>query len=164
MNQSPECDHTALVYTQDIRAYLTTWILHENKREESFHFQLQDFVAASIRTLLDNNRSIKIVLVVVIKRKPRKRKTTTMPASNAKKVLVVGATGATGKHVVQMLLDQGQNVVAVARSEEKMKSLLRQEDYGDKLTVEEVSISELTPQQFQELTKGCDAVVRYVKD
>ena len=86
-----------------------------------------------------------------------------MPSSS-KRVLVVGATGATGKHVVQMLLDQGQTVVAVARSEEKMKSLLRQEDYGDKLIVRELSLSDLTPQQFQELTQGCDAVVRYVQE
>ena len=87
-----------------------------------------------------------------------------MPSSTTKKILVVGATGATGKHVVQQLVDQGQTVVAVARSEEKMKSLLRQEDYGDKLIVKELSLSELSPPQFQELTKGCDAVVRYVED
>lgn len=84
-----------------------------------------------------------------------------MPAAT-KKVLVVGATGATGKHVVQCLLDKGHNVVAVARSQEKMMSLLTQKDYSKNLTVEELSISDLSPSQSQELTKGCDAVVRYV--
>ena len=64
---------------------------------------------------------------------------------SAKRILVAGATGATGKHVVQMLLNKGQTVVAVARSEEKMMSLLQQKDYGDKLTVKEVSISDLEP-------------------
>jgi len=81
-----------------------------------------------------------------------------MPSKN--KVLVVGATGATGKHVVQMLLDKGQHVVAVARSEEKMRSLLVQKDYGDSLFVKEASISDLNPEDFKELTVGCDAIVR----
>jgi nucleoside-diphosphate-sugar epimerase len=84
--------------------------------------------------------------------------------TTAKKVLVVGATGATGKHVVQMLLDQGQTVVAVARSQEKMKSRLQQKDYGGKLIVKELSLLDISPQQFQELTTDCDAVVRYVYD
>jgi nucleoside-diphosphate-sugar epimerase len=83
-----------------------------------------------------------------------------MPLFPSKKVLVVGATGATGKHVVQFLLDQGNNVVAVARSEEKMKSLLTQKDYSKNLTIEELSVSDLSPSEIQELTKGCDAVVR----
>jgi nucleoside-diphosphate-sugar epimerase len=85
-----------------------------------------------------------------------------MPASSIKKVLVVGATGATGKHVVQFLLDKGHNVVAVARSEEKMRSLLKQQDYGNNLTVKELSISDVEPSEMRELTKGCDAVVRCV--
>jgi uncharacterized protein YbjT (DUF2867 family) len=79
---------------------------------------------------------------------------------STKKVLVVGATGATGKHVVQFLLDKGHTVVAVARSQEKMQSLLVQKDYGDSLVVKEASISDLTIDDFKELTENCDAVVR----
>ena len=83
-----------------------------------------------------------------------------MPFPSVQKVLVVGATGATGKHVVRMLLDKGHQVVAIARSEEKMRSLLPSDNnYGDRLTVEQLSISDLTPQQYKDLTKDCDAVV-----
>jgi len=87
-----------------------------------------------------------------------------MPSSsttNKKKVLVVGATGRTGKHVVQMLLNQGHSVVAVARSEEKMMSLLVQKEYGSNLIIKELSLPDLTSQDCQELTQDCDAVVRY---
>jgi putative NADH-flavin reductase len=88
-------------------------------------------------------------------------------SSHAKKILVVGATGATGKHVVQFLLNKGQNVVAVARSEEKMMSLLvtpHEGDYSKNLTIKELSISALRPSQLQELTGGCDAIVRCVDE
>jgi NAD(P)-dependent dehydrogenase (short-subunit alcohol dehydrogenase family) len=82
-----------------------------------------------------------------------------------KKVLVVGSTGATGKHVVQFLLNQGHHVVAVARSKEKMMSVLstqNQDENRKNLTVKEMSISMLSPTEGQELTGGCDAIVRYV--
>jgi NADPH:quinone reductase-like Zn-dependent oxidoreductase len=82
-----------------------------------------------------------------------------------KKVLVVGSTGATGKHVVQFLLNKGHHVVAVARSKEKMMSVLstpNQDENRKNLTVKEMSISKLNPTEGQELTGGCDAVVRYV--
>jgi nucleoside-diphosphate-sugar epimerase len=91
-----------------------------------------------------------------------------MTASTTKKVLVVGATGATGKHVVQSLLDKGRRVVAVARSEEKMMSLLKQSNTGDvhdsRLEIKELSISDLNKEEYQELTKDCDAIVWYVRN
>jgi short-subunit dehydrogenase len=83
-----------------------------------------------------------------------------------KKVLVVGATGATGKYVVNFLLNKGHNVVAVARSEETLMSLLlaqTKDDYSRNLTVKELSISLCSPFEIQGLTEGCDAVVRYVE-
>ena len=82
-----------------------------------------------------------------------------MTSDSAKKVLVVGATGATGKHVVQMLLDKGQKVHVIARSKDKMLSLLKEKDYGDNLSVTEASFLDLTEEQLQEKTKDCQAVV-----
>lgn len=87
----------------------------------------------------------------------------TAASSSSKKVVVIGATGATGKYVVQMLLDNGgYNVVAVARSKEKMLSLLDQKDYGDKLVVQEASLMDLSTTELKDLTDGCIAVVRLV--
>jgi nucleoside-diphosphate-sugar epimerase len=83
----------------------------------------------------------------------------TMTSNPAKKVLVVGATGATGKHVVQMLLDKGQQVHVVARSKDKMLSLLKEKDYGDNLSVTEASFLDLTEGQLQDYTKDCQAIV-----
>ena len=72
--------------------------------------------------------------------------------------LVVGATGATGRHVVQMLLDKGQKVRAIVRSKERMERLLVG-DFGDRLEITEASLLVLDDTVLQELTKGCDAVV-----
>lgn len=76
-------------------------------------------------------------------------------------VLVVGATGDTGKHVVQMLLDKGKNVRVIARSKEKMLSVLKDDadDYGDRLVVTEASLLDLTDEQLKEEVKNCQAVV-----
>lgn len=76
------------------------------------------------------------------------------------KVLVVGASGATGKHVVQMLLDKGQRVQVIARSKEKMLSILSDGDYGvDNLSITEGSLLDLTDEQLEEQTQDCQAVV-----
>lgn len=75
------------------------------------------------------------------------------------KVLVVGATGATGKHVVQMLLDKGQNVHVIARSKEKMLGLLKEQDYGDHLTITEGSLLDLKDEEISEKTKDCQAII-----
>lgn len=76
------------------------------------------------------------------------------------KFLVVGATGNTGKHVVQMLLDKGQTVNVIARSKEKMLSLLKEENYSDRLNITEGSLLDLKDEEFSEITKNCKAVVR----
>eukprot|EP00534_Pseudo-nitzschia_fraudulenta_P016458 CAMPEP_0201251800 /NCGR_PEP_ID=MMETSP0852-20130820/66544_1 /ASSEMBLY_ACC=CAM_ASM_000632 /TAXON_ID=183588 /ORGANISM="Pseudo-nitzschia fraudulenta, Strain WWA7" /LENGTH=380 /DNA_ID=CAMNT_0047551419 /DNA_START=196 /DNA_END=1339 /DNA_ORIENTATION=- len=84
----------------------------------------------------------------------------------AHKVLVFGATGATGKHVVRKLLDRGDTtVVAVARSKEKMVGLLKkdadkeEDETNENLVVEELALTDLSPKNFDELTEGCSAVV-----
>eukprot|EP00980_Cylindrotheca_fusiformis_P012318 scaffold3015_cov122-Cylindrotheca_fusiformis.AAC.13 len=75
------------------------------------------------------------------------------------KIFVAGATGATGKHVVQMMLDKGNSVVAVARSKDKMASLLKEKDYGDRLHIHEASLLDLSDDELATLTKDCTAVV-----
>jgi hypothetical protein len=78
-----------------------------------------------------------------------------------KTVLVVGATGATGRHVVQQLLDKGHNIKAVVRSETRMKELLTADttEYGDRLSLTEASILDLSDDQLKNLVQGTDAVV-----
>ena len=77
------------------------------------------------------------------------------------KILVVGSTGATGKHVVRMLLDQGDTqVVALTRSKDKLLNLLNIGDKTENLTVKENSIGNLSAEELKDLTKGCSAVVR----
>jgi len=99
-----------------------------------------------------------------------------------KKVLVLGGTGATGKHAVRMLMDRGDTtVVALARSREKMTSLLNELDDKDedgdgdgdgnlddeeqkkkameRLTVKEASVADLSSDDIGELTKDCDAII-----
>jgi len=83
-----------------------------------------------------------------------------------KSVLVVGATGATGKHVVQFLLDQDHYLVkVVARSKDRMLSLLSSEQPSaaardhPKLEITEASIMDMTQDELDELVQNCDAVV-----
>lgn len=83
-------------------------------------------------------------------------------APTTHKILVVGSTGATGKHVVQMLLDRGDTeVIAVARSKDKLMGLMRngKEQSVQNLTVKEAGISKLTGDELKVLTEGCTAVV-----
>ena len=82
------------------------------------------------------------------------------------KVLVVGSTGATGKHVVKMLLDRGDTeVTAITRSEDKLMGLLKngEEKSMDNLTVVEGGIKEMSIDYLTTLctNAGCTAVVRY---
>lgn len=76
-------------------------------------------------------------------------------------VLVVGATGATGKQVVQQLLDKGHNIKAVVRSKERLQSQLTSpaQKYGDRLSLTEASLLDLNDDQFKSLVQGTDAVV-----
>ena len=86
-------------------------------------------------------------------------------AANKTTTLVVGATGATGKWVVKLLLDQGHNVKVVVRSKERMLAALQElsEDDTttplDHLSTTEASLLDLSDDQLQEQVKDCDAVV-----
>jgi nucleoside-diphosphate-sugar epimerase len=87
--------------------------------------------------------------------------------SPPKKVLVVGATGATGKWVVQQLLadEKPAEVTAIARSKEKMNNLVTEmggvseEIVAKNLTVIEASFLDMTQQELNDLVAECDAVV-----
>jgi len=85
---------------------------------------------------------------------------------NVKKVLVVGATGATGKHVVQQLLDLEYHVKAIVRSKNRMEKLLSDlyihgtsEDVYSRLTLTEAGLLDLTDKQIEEHVEEMDAVV-----
>jgi putative NADH-flavin reductase len=80
-------------------------------------------------------------------------------AAMASKIFIVGATGATGKHVVQMMLEKGNNVVAVARSKDTLMGHLKKNDYGDRLQIHEASLLDLSDEELTSLTKDCSAVV-----
>jgi putative NADH-flavin reductase len=82
-------------------------------------------------------------------------------AMNTKTVLVVGATGATGKHVVQQLLDKGHKLKAVVRSKERMDGLLSSDasKYGESLSLTEASLLDLTDDELESLVEGTNAVV-----
>jgi nucleoside-diphosphate-sugar epimerase len=70
-------------------------------------------------------------------------------------ILVVGASGATGRLLVEKLLNRGQNVKAIARSSDKLPKILTS---NDQLTVIGASILELSDLEMAQLVKGCDAV------
>ena len=71
------------------------------------------------------------------------------------KTLVLGATGATGKHLVQQLMTMGQSVKAILRSPEKVS-----EDWKNNqdITIIEKSISEVSLDEMADYLQDCDAV------
>ncbi|KAL7482809.1 hypothetical protein ACHAW6_008474 [Cyclotella cf. meneghiniana] len=79
--------------------------------------------------------------------------------------LVVGATGATGKHVVLQLLQQSQNVHAIVRSKQRLYDLLDEIDpdssikFEKQLKVSEASVLDLSDDELKKATKDIDAVV-----
>ena len=72
------------------------------------------------------------------------------------KVLVLGASGATGLLVVQMLLQKGVDVVAIVRSRE---SLLSMECAQSTLQIVETEISEISEDELAEYLAECEVVV-----
>lgn len=77
--------------------------------------------------------------------------------------LVVGATGATGKHVVKILLDRNEPVRVVVRYKERMEDLLKEmkvkEESMKLLSITEASLLDLSDDELQEQVKGTKAVV-----
>jgi nucleoside-diphosphate-sugar epimerase len=69
--------------------------------------------------------------------------------------LVVGATGATGKHLVEQLLNFEQKVKVIVRSPEKLPKSWKT---NDQLAIIQASISDITEDEMAEYIQGCDAV------
>jgi len=85
--------------------------------------------------------------------------------TTATTTLVVGATGATGKHVVLQLLQQKQHVRAIARSKQRLLDALNEispnasQEYADFLEVTEAAVLDLSEEELENLCSGCDACV-----
>ncbi|WP_167611473.1 NAD(P)-dependent oxidoreductase [Maribellus sediminis] len=70
------------------------------------------------------------------------------------KILIVGASGATGRLLVNDLLQRGEKVTAVVRSTEKLGDLPANKN----LTVVEAAVLDLSDEKLAELVRDCDAV------
>ncbi|MGV8175698.1 MAG: NAD(P)-dependent oxidoreductase [Methanothrix sp.] len=70
-------------------------------------------------------------------------------------ILVVGASGATGRLLVQHLLDRGQDVKIIVRFPEKLPETLKHHDH---LSVIQASISDLSDAEMVQHVKGCASV------
>jgi nucleoside-diphosphate-sugar epimerase len=70
-------------------------------------------------------------------------------------VLVVGATGATGRLLVEQLLNRGQNVKVVVRSPDNLPDTVKQHE---RLSVIQAAILDLTDAEMAQLVADCDAV------
>lgn len=73
------------------------------------------------------------------------------------KVLVLGATGATGRHVVHMLLQQQHHVVALVRNTETLSAL--DTEFGNQLTQIKGTALTLSDSQLSSLIAEVDGVV-----
>lgn len=76
-------------------------------------------------------------------------------SNEAKTVLVVGATGATGRQLVKQLLDRGWHVKAVVRASTALPEQLKAHD---RLSIIRTSVMELTDAELKVLTAGCQSV------
>jgi NAD(P)-dependent dehydrogenase (short-subunit alcohol dehydrogenase family) len=74
---------------------------------------------------------------------------------NTMTTLVVGASGATGRLLVELLLDRGEQVKIIVRSTESIPALLKRHD---RLTITEASLLDMTDAQLLEQVQGCRAV------
>ncbi len=70
-------------------------------------------------------------------------------------ILVVGASGATGRLLVEQLLKQGQNVKAIVRSPESLPDSWK---LNSQLQIITASILELSDNELRELVLDCDAI------
>ena len=70
-------------------------------------------------------------------------------------VLVVGASGATGRLLTEQLLERGHKVKAIVRSPDKLPDSLKNQE---NLSVIHASVLELSDAEMVQHIKGCDAV------
>ena len=71
-------------------------------------------------------------------------------------ILVLGATGNTGRLVVGQLLLQNQNVKAMVRSKERFHAVVEK---VPNLTVIEETVLDMQDSDLDDAVRGCDAVV-----
>ena len=71
-------------------------------------------------------------------------------------ILIVGATGATGRLLTEELLNRGQLVKVIVRSPDKLPAAVKNHA---NLTVIQGSVLDLSDGELAKHTKGCDAVV-----
>lgn len=71
------------------------------------------------------------------------------------KVLVVGASGATGRLLVEDLLERGHDVKAIVRSPARLPEVLRSHD---NLSLIQGSLLAMSDHELAELVEGCNAV------
>jgi nucleoside-diphosphate-sugar epimerase len=69
--------------------------------------------------------------------------------------LVVGASGATGRLLVEQLLKRGENVKVIVRSPDKLPEVLKNQD---NLSVIPASVLDLSDAEMAQHVNGCDAV------
>ncbi len=69
--------------------------------------------------------------------------------------LVVGASGATGRLLVEQLLNRGQNVKVIVRSPDKLPEVVKNHD---NLSVIHASVLDLSDAEMAQHVNGCDAV------
>jgi len=70
-------------------------------------------------------------------------------------ILIVGASGATGKRLVEELLNRGQNVKVIVRSPENLPATIKNHE---RLSVISASVLELSGKELEQHVSGCDAV------
>jgi nucleoside-diphosphate-sugar epimerase len=70
-------------------------------------------------------------------------------------ILVVGATGATGRHLVQQLLDRGQTVRVIVRSPDRLPGAVRDHQ---RLEVVHASLLDLNDAELAQHVAGCRAI------
>ena len=70
-------------------------------------------------------------------------------------ILVVGASGATGRQIIEQLLIQGHNVTAVARSPEKLPESWQS---NERVKIISASLLDLSDKEMMELTLDCHSI------
>mmetsp|Transcript_34717 Transcript_34717/g.83007 ORF Transcript_34717/g.83007 Transcript_34717/m.83007 type:complete len:290 (+) Transcript_34717:156-1025(+) len=91
----------------------------------------------------------------------------TSSQTKRKRILVVGGTGQTGKHVVLQLLQRRHNVRAIVRSKERLYNQLdtvlpdsaSNIHIVGRLQTTEASIHAMPQEELEKIVDGCDAVV-----
>ena len=78
-----------------------------------------------------------------------------MTSTARKNILIVGASGATGRLLTEELLNRGQLVKVIVRTPDKLPSALRNHE---NLSVIHASLLDLSDAEMAQHVKGCDAV------